>query len=400
MDLKTYGTQVTGTLTLKSHLEYLLIMSRRLSLEQASEILLKYDLKVIGNYQSVSKKVLVLCLKCQSESEVVIDSIRKRQNSGCENCARKKQASLSELEAIKSMREKGLEPIGPWEGYKAPWLCKCTVCKQEVHVARESIRRRSSEFKGCIECAKKSQSEKMVSANREKVLDRFKAKNLLLKSDYVNSRLLIEVECMTCGHIFSTQGIRIGRQKYGCAKCSGNYVDPKEAKDFMKLSGYEPLVPFSGAHQSWESTHLLCGNVVTPSYSTLKSGNGGCKYCAEYGFQYSKPAYLYLITNEALGAHKIGIANPAKIKKSDRLHRYRHNGWSVIKVWDFPNGKVAEEIENELLLYLRVNLGLPPYLTISDMGGHKGHTETVSAEAISLLELERMIVKAAKGLQE
>jgi hypothetical protein len=34
------------------------------------------------------------------------------------------------------------------------------------------------------------------------------------------------------------------------------------------------------------------------------------------------------------------------------------------------------------------------------MGGHKGHTETVSADAISLLELEKLIVKVATGLQK
>lgn len=375
-------------------------MSARLSLEQASGVLLKYDLKIIGSYQSVSKRVLVLCLKCNSESEVIIDSIRKRQNTGCEKCARKKQASLSEFEAVNSMREKGLEPLEPWEGFRSPWLCRCTVCNQEVRVARESIRRRSPEFKGCIECAKKAQSAKMVLENKEKILLRFKKKNLRLISEYVNSRLPVEVECLTCGYVFKTEGIRIGTQKYACAKCAGNYVDPKEAEDFMISKGYKPLGPFLGSHKSWESIHVLCGNIVTPEYSSIKSGNGGCKYCAEYGFQYSKPAYLYLITNEALNAHKIGIANPAKIKKSDRLHRYRYNGWSVIKVWNFPNGKVAEEIENELLLHLRVNLGLPPYLTAEDMGGHKGHTETVSADSISLLELEKAIVNAIEGLQK
>lgn len=372
-------------------------MSARLSVEQASAVLLRYDLKIIGIYKSVSLGVLVLCLKCNSESEVTIDSIRKRKNTGCEKCARKEQASLSEVDAMNSMREKGLEPLEPWQGYKSPWLCRCTICNKEVRIARDSIRRRSPEFKGCIDCAKIAQNQKMIKANKERILQRFKEKNLHLRTDYIGSNSPVEVQCLKCGHIFVTEGLRIGRQKYACAKCSGNYVDPTEAENFMISMGYKPLSPFAGSHKSWESVHVPCGNIVTPEYSSIKSGNGGCKYCAEYGFQYSKPAYLYLITNEALNAHKIGIANPAKIKKSDRLHRYRHNGWSVIKVWDFPNGKAAEEIENELLMYLRVNLGLPPYLSISEMGGHKGHTETVSADAISLLELEKMIVSAIEG---
>lgn len=369
-------------------------MSSKLTQEQASEFLRKYDLILLGKYSSISGRVSILCLICNQESKVIVASIRKRQNKGCEKCARKSNASLSEINAVKGMQEKGLDPLEPWIGYRTPWLCKCLVCNREVRVARDSIRRRSPEFKGCIDCAKKAQSAKMVSENKEKVLRRFKEKNLRLKSEYINSRLSVEVECLTCGYVFTTEGMRIGTLKYGCAKCAGNYVDPKEAENFMISMGYKPLSPFLGSHKSWESIHVICGNIVNPEYSSIKSGNGGCKYCAEYGFQYSKPAYLYLITNEALNAHKIGIANPAKIKKSDRLHRYRHNGWSVVKIWNFPNGKIAEEIENELLLLLRVSLGIPPYLSSSEMGGHKGHTETVSAESISLLKLEKYITAA------
>jgi hypothetical protein len=95
----------------------------------------------------------------------------------------------------------------------------------------------------------------------------------------------------------------------------------------------------------------------------------------------------------------VGIANPAKIRKSDRLHRYQNHGWSIIKVWNFANGKLAEDIENTILLHLRVNLGIPPYLSIKEMGGQRGHTETVSADAVSLIELEKIVVKAIKSLQ-
>jgi len=386
--------------TLNSLLEYLLNMSAKLTQEQASDFLRGYELVLLGEYLSISAGVSVLCLICNQESEVSVASIRKRQNKGCEKCARKSNASLSELDAIKDMQAKGLDPIEPWVSYKTKWLCKCSICKEEVRVSRDSIRRRSLDFKGCIDCAKIAQNQKMIMDNKERILQRFQEKNLHLRSDYIGSNSPVEVECLKCGHIFMTEGLRIGRQKYACAKCSGNYVDPKEAEKFMISRGYKPLIAFPGSHKSWESIHVLCGNIVTPEYSSINSGNGGCKYCAEYGFQYSKPAYLYLITNEALNAHKIGIANPAKVKKSDRLHRYRHHGWTVIKIWDFPNGKIAEDIENELLLHLRVNLGIPPFLSISEMGGQKGHTETVSAESISLLELEKYICAAIERRQK
>ena len=385
---------------LKANLEYLLSMSSKMSQEQASKFLREYELVLLGEYLSLTKRVSILCLICNQESEVITASIRKRQNKGCEKCARRTSLSLSEIDAIKDMQEKGLNPLEPWVSHKTRWLCKCLLCKQEVHVSRDSVRRRSPEFKGCIDCAKIAQNQKMINDNEKRILKRFQEKNLRLRTDYISSDSPIEVECLKCGHIFTTKGLNIGRQKYACAKCSGNYIDPTEAENFMISKGYKPLIPFPGSHKSWESIHVLCGNTVTPEFSSIKSGNGGCKYCAEYGFQYSKPAYLYLITNQEHNAHKIGIANPAKIKKSDRLHRYQHHGWSIIKVWNFPNGKLAEEIENTVLLHLRENLGIPPYLSVHEMGGQRGHTETVSADAISLLELEREIAKVAKGLQK
>jgi hypothetical protein len=106
---------------------------------------------------------------------------------------------------------------------------------------------------------------------------------------------------------------------------------------------------------------------------------------------------LYLILNPSLRSYKIGIANPAKIKKSDRLHRYQYHGWVVLKVWDFPTGKEAEEVENRILRTLRIEKKIPPYLTISDMGGQGGHTETLAEDAISELKLIKLINRCVKS---
>ena len=374
--------------------------ARKLNESEVNSRLKLVGLQLVGEYLSIEKQLKVKCLVCKKVTTTTLQGVnRNDRNFGCENCARKASGTISNEVAVTDMKVKGLLPLEPYVGARDPWLCKCQVCFENVHITRDSIRRRSAEFKGCIDCAKKAQSDKMVSVNKDKILERFKNKNLKLRSEYINSRLPIEVECTKCGYMFITEGIRIGRQKYGCAKCSGNYVDPKEAEEFMISKGYKPTVPFLGAHLSWDSIHLLCGNAVTPQYSSIKSGSGGCKYCAEYGFQYSKPAYLYLITSERLNAHKIGIANPAKMKKSDRLYRYQHHGWSVIKIWQFQNGRLAEEVENTILLHLRVKLEIPSYLTISEMNGQGGHTETVDAEVITLIKLEKIINKVIKGLQ-
>ena len=104
-----------------------------------------------------------------------------------------------------------------------------------------------------------------------------------------------------------------------------------------------------------------------------------------------------MITKPEFNSHKIGIANPAKIKKSDRLHRYQFHGWQVYKIWDFKNGKTAELVENNVLVELRVKRKIPIHLSKKEMSGQSGHTETVSAESITLLELEKIIKKEIKG---
>ena len=371
---------------------------RRLSKIELNNRLKRKKLRLAGEYGLVDKPFKIQCLICYKFSDTTIDTVSKKsRGEGCEKCRRQTAGLVPNNVAIKEMINKGLRPLEEYKGYKTPWLCKCLVCKKNKKISRESIRRRSRQFQGCIQCAKKSQNEKRIKDSEEIVLKRFKDKNLKLLSAYKKARQSIKVECLICGHIFTTYGLRLSRQKYGCANCAGNYVNPIEARKFMMLNGYKPKVEFPGAHASWKSKHLLCGNNATPSYTTIRSGYGGCKHCAKYGFQYSKPAYLYLITKPSFNSHKIGIANPAKIKKSDRLHKYQYHGWQVFKIWNFDTGKVAEQVENSVLLDLRVNRKIPIHLSKAEMSGQGGHTETVNADSITLLELEKIIKKVIKG---
>jgi hypothetical protein len=370
----------------------------RLSKSELNSRLKRKQLKLIGEYETVDKPFKIQCLICRKYSETTISTLSKKsRGEGCEKCRRQTAGLLPNKVATEEMIKKGLTPLEAYKSYKTPWLCKCKVCKKVKKISRESVRRRSIQFQGCSQCAKKSQDKKRIKDSEEIVLKRFRDKNLKLTGAYIKASQAVEVECLTCGHTFETMGLSLTRQKYSCAKCAGNYVNPIEAKKFMMLNGYKPKVEFPGAHTSWKSKHLLCGNDAAPSYTTIKSGNGGCKHCAKYGFQYSKPAYLYLITKPAINSHKIGIANPAKSKRSDRLYRFQYHGWQVFKIWNFKTGKVAEQVENLILLELRIKKKIPIYLSKAEMSGQGGHTETMSADSITLLELEKIIKKAIKG---
>jgi len=91
-----------------------------------------------------------------------------------------------------------------------------------------------------------------------------------------------------------------------------------------------------------------------------------------------------------MNATKVGIANISKTKLADRFYHHQKQGWELIARWDFKLGKDAQEIEKEILRILRKEMKIPPYLAKEDMP-FGGWTETLSADAISLTKLRKII---------
>jgi hypothetical protein len=125
----------------------------------------------------------------------------------------------------------------------------------------------------------------------------------------------------------------------------------------------------------------------------------GCKYCAESGFNPSIPAYLYIITNETLNSHKIGIGNP-QLNYHDRLYKLKRQGWLVHRMWNFDSGNNAWEVEKNAFYVIRKKLNIPIHLTKDLMPKTGGHTETMNADTITLLELEKIVDKGIKGYRQ
>jgi hypothetical protein len=91
-----------------------------------------------------------------------------------------------------------------------------------------------------------------------------------------------------------------------------------------------------------------------------------------------------------LNAHKVGIANVAKTKLSDRLYHHNKQGWVLVKRWDFVKSHNIQTIEKQVFKILRKEMDIPPYLAKDDMP-FGGWTETLSADAISVTNLSKLI---------
>jgi hypothetical protein len=168
-------------------------------------------------------------------------------------------------------------------------------------------------------------------------------------------------------------------------------VDPEDAVKIMLASNLEPLEPYIDSKKKWKSKCLKCGQIVYPQYNGIQNGRGGCTSCAPRGMDLNASSYLYLITNTHLNAHKVGIANVKAKKHTDRLHKFKLKGWEVQRVWNMETGYLALHAETRIFRILRTDMRLPIYLSSEEMPETGGETETVGADAIDLLELEKII---------
>jgi hypothetical protein len=123
--------------------------------------------------------------------------------------------------------------------------------------------------------------------------------------------------------------------------------------------------------------------------SNSRFSGRGCPTCAEYGFKPELPAIFYFIENISLSARKIGITNVER--NNIRLGGFAKQGWKEVLIIEHKNGSLIQAIEKEVLNWIRVDKGLPIYLTAKEMGRQGGWTETFSLEGPSNAEIVKRI---------
>jgi len=207
-------------------------------------------------------------------------------------------------------------------------------------------------------------------------------------------------------YLFMYAGLRVGE---ACAvipsQLEGNMltVDRAISQDglhlgrLMRRNGLEPLEPFVDSKKKWKCRHLKCGNIVYPIYNTIQNRGGGCSTCAEWGLTYNAPAYLYILQHDVYQSIKIGISNDSATPNRVRSHQL--DGWKHYKSFYFETGQIAEDMENEVLNWLRNERQLGIHLAKEQMK-QGGYSETVDALEISVLEIERYIGKVLGELND
>jgi hypothetical protein len=353
--------------------------------EEAIKVMLKADLKPLEKFPGSKKKWLCMCLKCKREVTPVYGNVNQG-DGGCKYCG----GHFVEPEAaVMLMKSQGLIPQTPYKNSGTKWHCVCSKCRRDVYPNYNQIQQGQS---GCAYCARRK-------------VDPREARNIMIKAGvtplvkFPGARNPWKSKCNKCGIVVNPLYSPIANQGYSpCVYCAGKKVDPKTAFQLMLNAGLTPLEQYKRADTRWRCTCNKCGKIVTPTYTSIRIGQGGCKFCTNKGLDYNAPSFLYLMTHQEFRSHKVGIGNYKT--RNNRIDVHKKTGWILIQNIDFQTGEEAFQVEQETLVWLREVKKLGIYLSKSEMP-QGGETETVDASEIDLptiwAKVEEFSKKSKKG---
>lgn len=195
-------------------------------------------------------------------------------------------AKNQEHQAVRIMRLAGFEPLEQFKNGDTPWKCRCLRCRREVSPRFRHVRDRGY---GCKFCSGISIDPKDAIREMENV-------KLQPLTDFPGASKKWKSKCEVCEAIVSPRlsDIRMGHA--GCRKCANsiagrnrrldrNPIRSGKSRRFeevlkeMHNANLEPLEPYQTSQTKWKCKCLRCGAVVSPTYSQIKQGVGGCRSC-------------------------------------------------------------------------------------------------------------------------
>jgi hypothetical protein len=346
--------------------------SRRIADEQAMKTMMDRGLEPLTAYPGADTPWACRCAVCHHMVTPTLRNATKAKTS-CAYCAGQR-VDPSVAEAV--MRAAGATPLTPYPGNDEPWSCRCQSCGKDIAPRHASIRQGQGP---CLHCA--GQIVDMDSAIKV-----MKAAGLDPNGPWPGSAKPWACVCRTCHRTVSPSYHNVRRGLARCSYCAQNRVDPAAAVELMRAAGLEPLEPYGGSKIPWRCRCVSCGNEVQPRYASIRSGQGGCATCAISGFDRAGPAIVYLTVSEAHRAVKVGVAGA----ESTRLSDHARQGWLThvgpeehVCIWPTETGAVALQVEAHVLEWWRLELGAPPALLHEQMP-QRGASETASLDLVDL----------------
>ncbi len=361
----------------------------KISDEKAEEIMKQAGMKPLEPYLNSKTPWKSECIVCKKITSPALGNVIQGHKA-CAFCTGHK---VDPNDAAIVMKKSKLLPMEPFKGSDIPWKCECLKCGNITNPSYASIK---SGQGGCRSCGVKEGAKKNLLSEKEATAVMLKAKLKPLEK-YVRADNPWKCRCLVCKKVVYPAYSNVNSGSSGCIYCVGGKVDEKDAIALMKKNGFEPLEPYVDSKKKWKSLHIKCGNIVYPLYNTIQNRGSGCSTCAEYGLTYTAPAYLYIMQHYEYQSIKIGISNDNATP--NRVRSHKNDGWKHYKSFFFMTGQIAENVENEVLNWIRNEKKLGIHLS-QELMKQGGYSETVDSEEISVVEIERFVKRVIKELQE
>lgn len=366
---------------------------KRINPNKAIQIMIEAGLEPQEEFKSIQARWKCKCQVCGKISFRSLHNV-KVTGKGCPHCSFAMHRTPNEVmfDIAKSL---GFEPLEPYETTNKLWKLKCIKCGLETSRYPASLKFRKKSSKsgraGCLSCVTR---EKVNDSNQGEV-----AKLMMEKAGfdvlepYVSAKHSWKVRCKKCLMEMTKQYTHVKSENKGCKYCSGNYLNLEQINLIMLNAELEPLEPYVNAQKPWKCKCLKCGRTVKPRFGGISFGIGGCKFCGPHGLDFNKPAFVYLITSNDLNAHKIGVSG--KDIQTDRLKAHTKFGWKLYKRLDVHSGEAAFLIEQDVLSWLRNDLGLGIY-AVKEQMPQGGYSETVDASEIELVTIWAKVLEVSR----
>ncbi len=247
-------------------------MSKRFSDEEAAQKMKDANFLPLESYPGAGKAWKCKCLACGNTVSPRLSTVQ--MGVGCAHCAG--LAKISQEEAHEIFSHANLEPIGTYKNSKSPWRSICKICKNEVSPSVYYVKANGT---GCKYCSYKALgiARRISEADALALLA---TKGHIALEPYPGSSIPWRTIHEPCGRECTPRlaGIRDGEG--GCGFCAGKIRDDESAIEIMKSAGFEPLEPYKSSKSFWRCRHLLCGNEVKTKFNTVQQGKGGCSFCS------------------------------------------------------------------------------------------------------------------------
>jgi recombinational DNA repair protein (RecF pathway) len=120
-------------------------------------------------------------------------------------------------------------------------------------------------------------SHKFPEAEARKLLSSFNFEPI---GEYPGKRKPWKSKCTKCGYEAAPILSNLEKGLAGCANCAGLVLSTSRLNEVTERAQVIPLVDYPGKGKPWKCKCKLCGEVVTPTYGSMRQGRMGCKSCA------------------------------------------------------------------------------------------------------------------------